>query len=183
MSHIGRLGGWSKRPYGDGGARKLRMSQELAERRQRFSAYAVVVNDGHILLARIAPGYPGAGSWTLPGGGIDWGEHPEDAMHRELYEETGLAGETISLLGIDSLRLERRRDGQSGALSRGGRRRPQRHRDRRQRERVGVGVSGRGGCDTHGRAGDQGARDACVSVGRRGMTPARWHRRGRRCRA
>ena len=88
------------------------MSQELAERRQRFSAYAVVVNDGHILLARIAPGYPGAGSWTLPGGGIDWGEHPEDAMHRELYEETGLAGETISLLGIDSLSLERRRDGQ-----------------------------------------------------------------------
>ena len=87
------------------------MAGELEEKRQRISAYAVIVKDGQILLARIAAGYPGAGSWTLPGGGIDWGEHPQDALHRELYEETGLAGEVISLLGIDSIHLERRRNG------------------------------------------------------------------------
>lgn len=81
------------------------------QRRQRLSAYAVVVADENILLAQIAPGYPGAGSWTLPGGGVDWGEHPEDAMHRELYEETGLRGQVVSLLGVDSLRLERTRNG------------------------------------------------------------------------
>ena len=87
------------------------MAGELEEKRQRISTYAVIVKDGQILLARIATGYPGAGSWTLPGGGVDWGEHPEDALHRELYEETGLTGEVISLLGIDSIHLERRRNG------------------------------------------------------------------------
>ncbi len=87
------------------------MADELTDKRQRVSAYGLVIKDDQILLARIAAGYPGAGSWTLPGGGIDWGEHPEVAMHRELYEETGLSGEVLSLLGIDSLRLERRRNG------------------------------------------------------------------------
>ena len=28
--------------------------------------------------------------WTLPGGGIDFGEHPDDAVVREVHEETGL---------------------------------------------------------------------------------------------
>jgi len=87
------------------------MSDELAERRQRVSAYAVVVDDGFMLLAQIANGYPGAGSWTLPGGGLDWGEAPDAALHREVYEEAGVRGEIQSLLGIDSLRLERSRNG------------------------------------------------------------------------
>ncbi len=87
------------------------MTGELAERRQRISAYGLVVADGSILLARIAAGYPGAGNWTLPGGGLDWGEAPQDALHRELYEETGLRGEIRSLLGIDSLHFERTLDG------------------------------------------------------------------------
>lgn len=87
------------------------MSHELAERRQRVSAYGVIVADGMMLLAKIAPGYPGAGNWTLPGGGLDWGETPEAAMHRELYEETGLTGVLNGLLGIDSIRIERNRNG------------------------------------------------------------------------
>ena len=87
------------------------MTGELAERRQRISAYGLIVADGSILLARIAAGYPGEGSWTLPGGGLDWGEAPQEALHRELFEETGLRGEIRTLLGIDSLRLERNRNG------------------------------------------------------------------------
>jgi ADP-ribose pyrophosphatase YjhB (NUDIX family) len=56
-----------------------------------------------LLLARVAPGYPAAGVWTLPGGGLDFGEHPEDAVLRELTEETGLTGRLFSLGFVDSL--------------------------------------------------------------------------------
>jgi 8-oxo-dGTP diphosphatase len=59
----------------------------------RVGAYAIVSDaDQRILLCRIAPGYPAAGLWTLPGGGVDHGEHPDDAVLRELDEETGLSG-------------------------------------------------------------------------------------------
>ncbi len=70
----------------------------------RVSAYAVCVDAGRILLARIAPGYTVGfdGWWTLPGGGIDHGEDPRDAAVRELEEETGLVGEIVELLEVDS---------------------------------------------------------------------------------
>lgn len=67
----------------------------------RVSAYAVCVEDGRLLLCRIAPGWWGdVGSWTLPGGGIDFGEPPAAAAIRELGEETGLAGEIIGLAEV-----------------------------------------------------------------------------------
>ena len=46
--------------------------------------------DGSVLACRVAPGYPGAGWWTLPGGGLDFGEAPEAGAIREVEEETGL---------------------------------------------------------------------------------------------
>jgi 8-oxo-dGTP diphosphatase len=59
-------------------------------RRQRVAAYAVIVRAAEILLARIAPSISETEQWTLPGGGIDFGEHPGDAVVREVHEETGL---------------------------------------------------------------------------------------------
>lgn len=41
----------------------------------------------------------GANSWQFPQGGIDGDEDPEDAMYRELWEETGLTTEHVQLLG------------------------------------------------------------------------------------
>lgn len=38
-------------------------------------------------------------SWQFPQGGIKHGEAPEDAMYRELEEETGLKREHVSILG------------------------------------------------------------------------------------
>ena len=43
------------------------------------------------------------GHWTLPGGGIDFGEDPKDAVVREFMEETGLTVKVNKLMGIDSL--------------------------------------------------------------------------------
>jgi ADP-ribose pyrophosphatase YjhB (NUDIX family) len=51
------------------------------------------------------------GSWTLPGGGIDFGEHPEAGALRELNEETGLVGRIIELLAVDSRQREYVRPG------------------------------------------------------------------------
>lgn len=45
---------------------------------------------GRLLLVRVTSGLADAGLWTLPGGGIEWGEHPETALIRELEEETGI---------------------------------------------------------------------------------------------
>ena len=74
-------------------------------RAQRFAAYAIAT-DPHdrLLLTRIAPGYPGAGRWHLPGGGTDYGEQPGTALIRELVEETGQQGRLIELLGVASHR-------------------------------------------------------------------------------
>ncbi|HLZ28445.1 MAG TPA: NUDIX domain-containing protein [Chloroflexota bacterium] len=66
------------------------------------SAYALCVRDRQMLLARIAPGRYDTGQWALPGGGLNWGEAPEDAVLRELTEETGLIGRAPRLAAIFS---------------------------------------------------------------------------------
>jgi len=54
----------------------------------RVAAYAVVTDDdGKVLLARWTEGRRVA--WTMPGGGLEAGEDPEDAVRREVREETG----------------------------------------------------------------------------------------------
>jgi ADP-ribose pyrophosphatase YjhB (NUDIX family) len=70
-------------------------------RMQRFAAYGLVTDpDGRVLLARIAPGYPGAGRWHLPGGGTDHGEGAVEGLLRELVEETAQVGRVVKLLNV-----------------------------------------------------------------------------------
>ncbi len=67
----------------------------------RLAAYAVCLEDGRALLARYVS--PTGGSWwTLPGGRVEHGEDPFDAVIREVAEETGCDAVVERLLGVDS---------------------------------------------------------------------------------
>lgn len=67
---------------------------------------AVVVDDGRLLLIRRGHG-PAAGEWSLPGGRVEERELLEEAVVRELAEETGVEGVCGDLVGV----VERLGDG------------------------------------------------------------------------
>jgi 8-oxo-dGTP diphosphatase len=74
---------------------------EMTVTELRLAAYAVCVDGERVLLARYVPP-KGAPHWTLPGGKVEHGEDPFDAVIREVAEETGCDGVVERLLGVDS---------------------------------------------------------------------------------
>ena len=81
---------------------------------RRFAAYGLVTDPGgRLLLSLIAPGYPGEGTWHLPGGGVDDGEDPRAALRREVFEETGQHAGVGRLVGV----RHHHRSGQMGPES------------------------------------------------------------------
>src|SRR5215475_101803 len=61
----------------------------------------VVDRRGHVLLQHRTADAPVApNKWGLPGGHINPGECPHDAARRELFEETGLWVDRLSLLWL-----------------------------------------------------------------------------------
>lgn len=71
---------------------------------QRAAAYVILLDQtGRILLTKFElPGHKKTGSWTLPGGGMEWGEQAVETAARELWEETGLTAQIGSLLATHS---------------------------------------------------------------------------------
>ncbi len=59
--------------------------------KRRIAVVMLTDDSGRLLLQlRDAQAPTAPGKWGLPGGGIEQGETPEEAAHRELLEETGL---------------------------------------------------------------------------------------------
>ena len=54
------------------------------------AACALVSAEGLVLLAKRPQGKPLAGLWEFPGGKVEEGECPEEALVRELHEELGI---------------------------------------------------------------------------------------------
>ncbi|MBR6753284.1 MAG: NUDIX hydrolase [Clostridia bacterium] len=63
------------------------------------SVTAVVIRDGKVLLARHTYG-SGAGKLIIPGGYVNFGESPDDAVKREYMEETNIEIVPRCIIGI-----------------------------------------------------------------------------------
>jgi 8-oxo-dGTP diphosphatase len=78
---------------------------------RRIAAYAVVARRGpdgdreEFLLVRNSDRSGTPGVWSLPGGGVDHGEHPNDTAIRETAAETGLS---IALTGLRDVQADMR---------------------------------------------------------------------------
>ena len=63
-------------------------------------AAAVVIRDGRVLLTRRAEGQHLAGMWEFPGGKLEDGESPEEALVRECHEECGIEVAVTEILDV-----------------------------------------------------------------------------------
>ncbi len=76
---------------------------------QRVGAYGLAWRDERLLVVRASAITEVEGRLFLPGGGVDHKEHPDRAIEREVWEETGLTVQRSSLLGVvDDVRTRRR---------------------------------------------------------------------------
>ena len=80
----------------------VRGDGEAVEPYQRTAAYGVVTSNRGVLLTELSELTSSPGLWTLPGGGLDPGESPQEALHREVWEESGQRVTDLRLLDIRS---------------------------------------------------------------------------------
>lgn len=73
---------------------------------------AVILRDGKIMAAKRNAGGPSGLKWEFPGGKIERGESPDEALAREIFEELGMTtivreemGSYVTELGHWRLRL------------------------------------------------------------------------------
>ena len=72
---------------------------------QVFSAAVIFNEQKHILLVKLT--YQQIHPWGLPGGSLDYGEQPSEAILREMFEETGITLEIKKLLLVKTWKPDR----------------------------------------------------------------------------
>ena len=78
------------------------LPSDLAARRFPVSIKGVIRQGDKVLLLQTEDGY-----WDLPGGKLQSGESPEECLHRELQEETGLDIDVGDLIGSFNMRIKK----------------------------------------------------------------------------
>ncbi len=92
---IGKI--WSKTP----GKMRLKIIR-LTQKKFTASVAAVITNEQQEVLL-LDHFFRPFSNWGLPGGFIEIGEQPKDAIKREIYEETGLELENVKMFRIRNL--------------------------------------------------------------------------------
>ena len=82
----------------DDADRRARLQQSDEPQNYRLNVGIMIVNREGKILAGDAFHYPG--EWMMPQGGIDTAETAEQAMQRELFEETGLSVDQVRLIRL-----------------------------------------------------------------------------------
>jgi ADP-ribose pyrophosphatase YjhB (NUDIX family) len=83
-----------------------RLTMRIIEPRFAVTAGAVIVgHDGRVLLLKHV--FRAGSGWGIPGGFIEKGEQPEDAVRRELEEEIGLRLAQAELVFVRTLKRPR----------------------------------------------------------------------------
>jgi 8-oxo-dGTP diphosphatase len=71
----------------------------MPQRKPHIAVGAIVIRDGSMLMVRRGQD-PGRGLWSLPGGRVEKGEYLDEAVTREVREETGVEVTPSALIGI-----------------------------------------------------------------------------------
>ena len=74
----------------------------MSKQHTSVRSYGVLIDGERVALVRSSNPRHSPPLWWLPGGGIDFGEAPEDTLVREIREETGLEVTGPRLLGVTS---------------------------------------------------------------------------------
>jgi 8-oxo-dGTP diphosphatase len=69
-------------------------------------AAAVIVEEGRVLLTQRKAGTHLAGAWEFPGGKVESGEDPREALRRELREEIGIEASVGEIVDVTFHRYE-----------------------------------------------------------------------------
>src|SRR4029434_11145856 len=92
---------WRRAPKG-----LRRWSMRLTHPRFSATAGAIILDEANRVLLLKHVFRPGSG-WGLPGGFLNAGEQPEEALRRELLEEVGLELDSVELFKVRVFRRPR----------------------------------------------------------------------------